>query len=273
MLAWGKADMLRKKTNAPDWTVLDLKAPFAEFWGVLFLVVFAVGAVVVTGYDDALTAAFAFGASYLALSYALMQHSEAQLNPAVTISLVFCGRITVYQTVLNLIAQFSGAIVGSLLLWGMYLYFAQSKVIFVVTLHSCCRSKLIQYLAIHPCSEDLTNNLGSNVISDSFGATYAFLGEFVGTFFVVFGEFSLFCIFILTSVKSSFLYRIKTFRSVRSLLGVCCFAIWSSYARECMHCYWICLFCCALAVGRNRWWWSQPCPIARSRCNCESTRV
>jgi len=158
------------KENMPFTGSVDLKAMLAELWGTTLLVLFGAGTAIVHGYTEVLIVAFSFGAVYLALSFALMHHSGAHLNPAITFSLLLGTKISFFQALCNWFAQFAGAILGALILWG-----------------------------IHPCSQDLTFNLGSNVITDSFSESYTFLGEFLGT--------TLICFVYWETVVSPFSYK------------------------------------------------------------------
>lgn len=154
MFKWGGSVKRNAKcTGGP----IDLKAAFAEFWGLMFLVVVGAGTAMVHGFDEVLIVAFSFGMLYLVLSFTLMHHSRAHLNPAVTASLLLGGKVGFLQALCNWLAQFVGACLGGLILWG-----------------------------IHPCSEDLTFNLGSNAIDDGFSSTHAFLGEFMFTTLICF---------------------------------------------------------------------------------------
>lgn len=67
-----------------------------------------------------LQVALTFALAFVSLSYAISHYSGAQINPAITLALVFTGRIPISQGVLNFIFQLFGCIAGSLLLLLVY---------------------------------------------------------------------------------------------------------------------------------------------------------
>ena len=84
--------------------------------------------------------------------YCIAHHSGAQINCAVTFSLVLGGVVSWQQGIANFLAQCAGSVLGALILWGIF-----------------------------PCSQDQTTNLGSNVVNNAFGDNKAFFAEFVFT--------------------------------------------------------------------------------------------
>jgi glycerol uptake facilitator-like aquaporin len=206
MFQWG-GSMYPHSPRSSFHSIVDLKSTFAEFWGTTMLIVFGCGTAITTGFDDVLAVAFCFSMMYMALSYALIHHSGAHLNPAVTMSMVLTGKISVLQAAFNWLAQFLGAAFGALLLWGTCLRLPhicnlnnklQYRILFATFSQSCIFPINTPELfvppyycflkGIHPCSEDFTFNLASNVITRHFGTSYAFLAEFMGTLLICFGN-------------------------------------------------------------------------------------
>lgn len=62
--------------------------------------------------------ALAFGMGIMVSAFAIGHISGCHLNPAVSISLFLSGNCGIAQAVANIVAQFAGATIGSLLLWG-----------------------------------------------------------------------------------------------------------------------------------------------------------
>merc|ERR1712039_894501 len=89
----------------------------------------------------------------LVLAYAVGHHSGAQINCAVTFSLVLGGQLDLQQGLANLVAQLLGSV------WG-----------------ACLLSERMT------CSQDKTGGLGSNALAPGFGVPQALVGEFLGTF-------------------------------------------------------------------------------------------
>jgi aquaporin Z len=101
----------------------------AELLGTALLVFVGVGvATLMFGFkfDGGIVAAgvvataLAFGLVLLALAYALGPISGCHVNPAVTIGALLSGRLSLEEAVGYWVAQFSGGILGALLLWGMF---------------------------------------------------------------------------------------------------------------------------------------------------------
>ena len=136
--------------------MIDVKACVAEFFAMAMFVVIGCGVAATNGAFDAasrLMVAFAFGMGILVLAYAFAPHSGAQINCAVTLSLVAGGALPPLQGLANFGAQTAGSVVGAIFLCAMI-----------------------------PCSEDRTGNLGTNVVNEQFGNTHALAGEIFGTF-------------------------------------------------------------------------------------------
>jgi aquaporin Z len=101
----------------------------AELLGTGLLVYFGVGVATLSfGFGFAgfsfsagvVATALAFGFVLLALAYVLGPISGCHVNPAVTIGVWLSGRIPLAEAVRYWIAQFVGAILGALLLWGTF---------------------------------------------------------------------------------------------------------------------------------------------------------
>lgn len=102
---------------------------FAELLGTAVLVFFAVGtATLAFGFKldggsvaaGVLMTALAFGLVLLALVYTIGPISGCHVNPAVTIGFLASGRMTAVDAGGYWVAQFVGAIVGALGLWGVF---------------------------------------------------------------------------------------------------------------------------------------------------------
>ncbi|KAJ8605242.1 hypothetical protein CTAYLR_000506 [Chrysophaeum taylorii] len=135
---------------------VDLRAVVAEFLAMAMFVVIGCGVASANGAFDAasrLVVANAFGIGILVLAYTFAAHSGAQINCAVTFSLVLGGNLDPIQGVANFVAQMAGSLLGGLVL-----------------------------CAIFPCSEDMTGNLGTNIVNPAYGNSHAFAGETFGTF-------------------------------------------------------------------------------------------
>ncbi len=72
---------------------MELKKGVAEFVGTFVLVLFGTGTLVVTGGEDVLTIAMAFGLSIVAMAYSIGTISGCHVNPAVTIGMWVNKRI------------------------------------------------------------------------------------------------------------------------------------------------------------------------------------
>jgi aquaporin Z len=92
----------------------------AEFVGTLLLVFFGVGAAIGglrTG--GVIVVALAFGLVLTVLVYAIGPVSNCHVNPAVTLGALLAGRTSMADAIGYWIAQASGAIAGSFLLWAL----------------------------------------------------------------------------------------------------------------------------------------------------------
>lgn len=95
----------------------------AEFLGSMFIVLIGCGAFTDTAATTdkpnswlAVKVALAFGLTYGAVLYCVRNVGDAHLNPSVTVALLATRRSSVIRSLLYLVAQFVGAIVGAALL-------------------------------------------------------------------------------------------------------------------------------------------------------------
>jgi len=96
----------------------DLKKYVAEFLGTFVLVLMGCGCAVLAGrYIGFVGISFAFGLSVLALAYAIGGISGCHINPAVSISMLAAGKMKAKDTVIYVIMQCAGAIVGASVLY------------------------------------------------------------------------------------------------------------------------------------------------------------
>ncbi|MCL2751247.1 MAG: MIP family channel protein [Firmicutes bacterium] len=94
----------------------------AEVLGTFVLVFVACGTAVATGLAggfDYLATAFAFGLVIVAMAYTIGPVSGCHINPAVSLAMAVNKRITWFEFVYYVVAQFIGATLGAFLLWGM----------------------------------------------------------------------------------------------------------------------------------------------------------
>lgn len=137
----------------------------AEFLGTMVLVLMGCGSAVIAGANGTdgvglLGISFAFGLSVVAMAYAIGHISGCHINPAISISMVAAGRMTIGEAVGYIIAQVLGAIAGA-------------GILYVI-------------VSNHPGFEMKEWALGSNGWGEGYlGAYYivaAFVAEFVFTF-------------------------------------------------------------------------------------------
>jgi aquaporin Z len=91
-----------------------MKKYFAEFFGTFVLVFIGTGSAVIAGADiGVLGIAFAFGIAVLTMVYAIGPISGCHINPAITLSMLFAGKIGAKDSLFYILSQIFGAIVGS----------------------------------------------------------------------------------------------------------------------------------------------------------------
>ncbi len=99
-----------------------MKKIFAEFLGTFTLVLFACGTATVLGCittspDIAyLMTALCFGLVIIAMAYSIGQISGCHINPAVSLAMLLCGKMTVMDFISYIVAQFAGATTGAAVL-------------------------------------------------------------------------------------------------------------------------------------------------------------
>lgn len=103
-----------------------MKKNLAEFIGTFCLVLFGCGAAVVSGIATTgpagiglLGISLAFGVAVVVMAYAIGPISGCHINPAITISMVVGGKMSVSEAVGYIISQFLGATVAAGVLYGI----------------------------------------------------------------------------------------------------------------------------------------------------------
>ncbi len=100
--------------------IIPMKKYVAELIGTMVLVLIGCGsAVIAGGYIGAYGVAFAFGLSVLAMVYAIGSVSGCHINPAITISMLVAGKISVKDTIFYVVFQCIGAIIGAGILYAV----------------------------------------------------------------------------------------------------------------------------------------------------------
>jgi aquaporin Z len=101
-----------------------MKKYLAEFFGTFVLVFIGTGSAVIAGGEiGVLGIAFAFGIAVMTMVYAIGPISGCHINPAITVSMLFAGKIGAKDSVFYILSQILGAIVGS----GILLMIANGK--------------------------------------------------------------------------------------------------------------------------------------------------
>lgn len=96
----------------------DAKKYVAELLGTMVLVLAGCGSAVLAGSKIGYYGiAFAFGLSLLALVYVIGHISGCHVNPAVSISMLAAGKMRPKTTVLYIVAQCAGAVIGAAALY------------------------------------------------------------------------------------------------------------------------------------------------------------
>jgi len=97
-----------------------MKKYVAELIGTMVLVLVGCGSAVIAGqYIGAFGIAFAFGLAVLAMVYAIGSVSGCHINPAITISMLVAGKISVKDTAYYVVFQCVGAIIAAGILYAI----------------------------------------------------------------------------------------------------------------------------------------------------------
>lgn len=108
--------------NIMEREVNQLKKYIAEFIGTLILVFFGCGTAVVcggftggleAGYLGVVAIALAFGLAIVAAAYAIGHISGCHVNPAVSLSMLILGKLSITNFIGYVVAQILGALAGS----------------------------------------------------------------------------------------------------------------------------------------------------------------
>jgi aquaporin Z len=105
--------------------IAPLKKYVAELIGTMVLVLMGCGSVVIAGKlfvgipSAYLAIAFAFGLSVIAMAYAIGSISGCHINPAISISMLVAGKLSVKDTVFYVVFQCVGAIIGAGILYSI----------------------------------------------------------------------------------------------------------------------------------------------------------
>ncbi len=101
-------------------TISPTKKYLAELIGTMVLVLMGCGSAVIAGsYIGYSGIAFAFGLSVVAMVYAIGTISGCHINPAISISMLVAGKLSVKDTAFYVVFQFIGAIIGAGILYSI----------------------------------------------------------------------------------------------------------------------------------------------------------
>lgn len=95
-----------------------MKKYISEFIGTMVLVLFGCGIAVVSG-GNLVAISLAFGLSIVAMAYVIGNVSGCHVNPAVSLAMLICGKMTLKDFCGYVIAQILGAFAGAGLLYGI----------------------------------------------------------------------------------------------------------------------------------------------------------
>ena len=101
-------------------TVSSIKKYSAELIGTMVLVLIGCGSAVIAGSNITNTGiAFAFGLAVLAMVYTIGGISGCHINPAISISMLVAGKLTVKDTAFYVVFQCVGAVIGAGILYSV----------------------------------------------------------------------------------------------------------------------------------------------------------
>uniref|UniRef100_A0A7S1RGC2 Aquaporin n=1 Tax=Alexandrium catenella TaxID=2925 RepID=A0A7S1RGC2_ALECA len=143
---------------------LSFRDVAAEFIAMTLFVFFGCGSAMSIAKEPSsawvLQVSLTFGLAITVLAYTVGHYSGAQINCAVTLGLVIYGHIGVLQGFLNFLGQMVGSVLGAMMLKAMY-----------------------------PHAQDKTSSLGTNSVSPDWTSMGALIGEFMGTFLLMYVVF------------------------------------------------------------------------------------
>jgi aquaporin Z len=97
-----------------------MKKYVAELIGTMVLVLMGCGSAVIAGYYiQNVGVAFAFGLAVLAMVYTIGSISGCHINPAISISMLVAGKLSIKDTVFYVVFQCVGAIIGAGILYAI----------------------------------------------------------------------------------------------------------------------------------------------------------
>jgi aquaporin Z len=100
--------------------IAPMKKYVAELIGTMVLVLLGCGSAVIAGqYVGYYGISFAFGLAVVAMVYAIGSVSGCHINPAISISMLVAGKISIKDTVFYVVFQCVGAIIGAGILYAI----------------------------------------------------------------------------------------------------------------------------------------------------------
>ena len=117
-----KDNILSKVTEPPPAVpqIASTKKYLAELIGTMVLVLLGCGSAVIAGYNIGyLGISFAFGIAVIAMVYTIGSVSGCHINPAITISMLVAGKISIKDSALYIVFQCIGAVIGAGILYAI----------------------------------------------------------------------------------------------------------------------------------------------------------
>jgi len=100
--------------------ISPIKKYLAELIGTMVLVLMGCGSAVIAGYAIGYSGiSFAFGLSVVAMVYTIGAISGCHINPAISISMLVAGKLSVKDTAFYVVFQCIGAIIGAGILYSI----------------------------------------------------------------------------------------------------------------------------------------------------------